>query len=68
MITFALAHLSYGQAFMLVGVTALSVIYGLLVKWRQSLWAAIAAHTVFDLVQLLIVVPTVLRELGGFLP
>lgn len=64
---FALAHLSYGQLFMLVGITVLSVLYGLLVQWRQSVWAAIAAHTVFDLVQLLIVVPTVLRELGGFL-
>lgn len=64
---FALAHLAYGQLFMLVGITVLSLLYGLLVRWRQSLWAAIAAHTVFDLVQLLIVVPTVLRELGGFL-
>jgi membrane protease YdiL (CAAX protease family) len=66
-VLFALAHLSYGQPFMLVGVGLLSVLYGLLVQWRQSVWAAIAAHAVFDLVQLLIVVPTVLRELGGFL-
>jgi membrane protease YdiL (CAAX protease family) len=64
---FTLAHLSYGQLFMLVGITVLSILYGLLVRWRQSVWAAIAAHTVFDLVQLLIVVPTVLHELGGFL-
>jgi len=63
---FSLAHLSYGEPFLLVGVTVLSLIYGLLVRWRQSVWAAIAAHTVFDLVQLLIVVPAVLREFGGF--
>jgi membrane protease YdiL (CAAX protease family) len=65
---FALAHLSYGQPFMLLGVTVLSLLYAGLVRWRQSLWAAIAAHTVFDLVQLLVVVPAVLREFGGFLP
>lgn len=65
---FALAHLAYGQLFMLVGVTILSLLYALLVQWRQSVWAAMAAHTVFDLVQLLVVVPAVLREFGGFLP
>ena len=63
---FALAHLSYGQPFLLVGITMLSLLYGLLVRWRQSLWAAVAAHALFDLVQLLIVVPSVLRQFGGF--
>jgi membrane protease YdiL (CAAX protease family) len=65
---FTLAHLSYGQLFMLLGVTILSFLYAWLVEWRQSLWAAMAAHAVFDLVQLLVVVPAVLREFGGFLP
>jgi len=63
---FAMAHMSYGQPFMLVGITLLSLLYGLLVVWRQSLWAAITAHAVFDLVQLLIVVPSVLRSFQGF--
>jgi len=63
---FASAHLSYGQPFLLVGVTLLSLLYGLLVKWRQSLWAAMAAHTLFDLVQLLVVVPTLLNDFRGF--
>jgi membrane protease YdiL (CAAX protease family) len=58
---FVLAHASYGQPFMLVGVTLLSLIYGLLVRWRQSLWAAIAAHVLFDAVQLLVVIPAALR-------
>lgn len=58
---FALAHFSYGQPFMLVGITLLSLIYGLLVKWRQNIWPAIAAHTLFDAVQLLVVVPGALR-------
>lgn len=62
---FAAAHLSYGQPFLLLGVTVLSVFYGLLVRWRQSLWAAIAAHALFDLVQLLIVVPSLFRSFRG---
>jgi len=61
---FALAHLAYGQPFMLVGVTLLSLIYGLLVRWRQSIWAAIAAHALFDGIQLLVVVPAVLKLTG----
>lgn len=62
---FALAHLSYGSPFMLVGITILSLIYGLLVKWRQNIWPAIAAHALFDAVQLLVVVPAALRMLQG---
>ncbi len=60
-VLFALAHFSYGQPFMLIGVTLLSLIYGLLVKWRQNIWPAIAAHVLFDAVQLLVVVPGALR-------
>lgn len=58
---FVLAHASYGQPFMLVGVTLLSVIFGLLVRWRQSIWAAIAAHVLFDAIQLLLVIPAALK-------
>lgn len=62
---FALAHLSYGAPFMLIGITLLSLIYAFIVQWRQSIWAAIAAHTLFDAVQLLIVVPAALRMVQG---
>lgn len=62
---FVLAHLSYGQPFMLVGIALLSLIYAYLVKWRQNLWPAIAAHALFDGVQLLVVVPLALRALGA---
>jgi membrane protease YdiL (CAAX protease family) len=58
---FAMAHLSYGQPFMLVGITAVSVILGLIVKWRQTIWPAVFAHAVFDGVQLLVIVPIALR-------
>jgi membrane protease YdiL (CAAX protease family) len=62
-VLFALAHLGYGQPFMLVGITLLSLLYGELLRRRGSVWAAMAAHAVFDLVQLLVVVPLVSRAL-----
>jgi membrane protease YdiL (CAAX protease family) len=60
---FALAHLGYGQPFMLVGVTLLSLLYAELRRRRRSVWAPIAAHAIFDLVQLLVVVPLVAKAL-----
>ncbi|MGE0641446.1 MAG: lysostaphin resistance A-like protein [Thermoanaerobaculia bacterium] len=60
---FALAHLSYDQPIMLVGITILSLFYGLLVKWRQNLLPAIVAHFLFDAIQLLIVIPAALKFL-----
>jgi membrane protease YdiL (CAAX protease family) len=65
---FAVAHLGYGQPLMLVGITLLSLLYAVLVRWRQSIWAAIAAHAVFDAVQMLLVIPSALDLLGGGAP
>ncbi len=65
---FAVAHLSYDQPFMLVGVTLLSLVYGLVARWRQNIWAPIAAHFLFDAVQLLVVIPAVLRQFPAGLP
>jgi membrane protease YdiL (CAAX protease family) len=58
---FAAAHLGYGQPFMLVGITILSLLYAGIVRWRQSIWAAVAAHATFDAVQILIVIPSLLK-------
>lgn len=60
---FVLAHFSYGQPFMLVGITVLSLIYGRIVRWRQTIWPAIVAHTLFDAVQLLVMIPYALKLL-----
>lgn len=62
---FVLAHWSYGQPFMLVGVSMLSVVYALLARWRGNVWAAAAAHAVFDAVQLLVVVPWAVEQIGA---
>ena len=61
---FALAHLSYGQPFMLLGITLLSLIYAFLVRWRQTIWPAIAAHALFDGIQLLLIIPAAMRLMG----
>jgi membrane protease YdiL (CAAX protease family) len=60
---FVLAHFSYGQPFMLVGIALLSLIYAWIVRWRQNIWPAIAAHTLFDGIQLVVVIPAMLRLL-----
>ena len=60
---FVLAHMSYEQPLMLVGISLLSLIFAGLVRWRQSIWAAIAAHAVFDGIQLLFVIPQLLEFL-----
>ena len=64
-ILFVMAHMSYEQAFLLIGVTLLSILFAWLVRWRQNLWAAITAHTVFDAIQLLIVIPSAMRFLDS---
>ncbi|MDX1502026.1 MAG: CPBP family intramembrane glutamic endopeptidase [Thermoanaerobaculia bacterium] len=64
-VLFVLAHLSYEQPLMLVGIALLSVIFALLVAWRQSVWAAVAAHTVFDALQLGVMIPWAMRLLEG---
>lgn len=65
---FVLAHTAYGQPFLLLAVGILSVIYGLLVRWRQNIWPAMAAHALFDGVQLLVIIPMALKMMGGHLP
>ena len=62
-ILFVLAHFSYGQPLLILGVLLLSLAFAALVVWRRSVLAAIAAHTVFDAIQLLVVIPTVLGTL-----
>lgn len=60
---FVMAHLSYDQPFLLIGVALLSLLFAFLVRWRQSIWAAVVAHTVFDAIQLLFVIPSALKLL-----
>ncbi len=67
-VLFAVAHLGYRQPFLLLGVVMLSFGFAGLVRWRRNLWPAIAAHAVFDGVQLLVLIPWVLRVSGAESP
>ena len=67
-VLFVLPHMAYQEPPMLVGVAALSLIFAFLVRIRGDLWAAIVAHTAFDAVQLLVVVPAVLEVTAGVPP
>jgi membrane protease YdiL (CAAX protease family) len=58
---FVLAHAGYGQPLLFFSITLLSVLYGLLVKWRGNVLAAMVAHFLFDAIQLLVVIPAVLK-------
>lgn len=60
---FLLAHLSYEQPFMLVGVFVLSLVFAAVVRWRGNIWAAALAHATFDALQLLIVIPAAVELL-----
>jgi membrane protease YdiL (CAAX protease family) len=60
---FVLAHAAYGAPAMFVTVAFLSLAYGWLARRRGSVWAAVAAHTLFDAVQLLLVLPAALRAM-----
>lgn len=64
-VLFVGAHLAYGEPFMLFGVSLLSLYYAWLARWRRSIWAAMAAHFLFDAIQLLVVIPAVLRALDS---
>ena len=62
---FVMAHASYEQPLMLLGVTILSLIFAYLVKIRQNIWPAVVAHAVFDAIQLTIVIPRALEFLDS---
>ncbi len=64
-VLFVMAHAGYGQPLMLVGVTLLSLVFAALVRWRQNIWSAVIAHTVFDALQLTVVIPKALEFLQG---
>ena len=61
---FAVSHAGYGQPFLLVGVTVVSLIIGYTFYRTKDLWPCIIAHGVFDAIQLFVIVPLVLQMAG----
>lgn len=62
---FALAHFTYGQPLLLIGVTVISLIIGLTFWRTKNVLPGIIAHGVFDAIQLFVIVPFAVRMTGG---
>lgn len=61
---FALAHFTYGNPLMLVGVTIISIVIGIAFWRTKNVVPGIIAHGVFDAIQLFVIVPIAVRVMG----
>ncbi|HZR82154.1 MAG TPA: CPBP family intramembrane glutamic endopeptidase [Candidatus Binatia bacterium] len=59
---FTMSHASYGMPFMLIGVFTVSLVLGLLFRASDDVLPCMVAHSVFDGVQLLVVLPFVVSS------
>lgn len=63
-ILFALAHFTYGNPLLLVGVTIISLIIGATFYRTKNVVPGIIAHGVFDAIQLFVIVPIAVKATG----
>lgn len=63
-ILFALAHFTYGNPLLLIGVTIISLIIGITFYRTKNVVPGILAHGVFDAIQLFVIVPIAVRMMG----
>lgn len=61
---FALAHFTYGNPLLLIGVTVVSLIIGVTFYRTKNVLPGVIAHGVFDAVQLFVIVPIAVRVTG----
>lgn len=64
-ILFALAHFTYGNPLLLVGVTIVSFIIGITFYKTRNVVPGVIAHGVFDAIQLFVIVPIAVRMIGA---
>jgi membrane protease YdiL (CAAX protease family) len=64
-ILFALAHFTYGNPLLLVGVTIVSLVIGITFWRTKNVVPGIIAHGVFDAIQLFVIVPFAVRMMGA---
>jgi membrane protease YdiL (CAAX protease family) len=64
-ILFALAHFTYGNPLLLIGVTVISLIIGAAFYRTKNVLPGVIAHGVFDAVQLFVIVPIAFRLMGA---
>jgi membrane protease YdiL (CAAX protease family) len=63
-ILFALAHFTYGNPLLLIGVTVISLVIGLAFYRTKNVIPGVIAHGVFDAIQLFVIVPIAVRMMG----
>jgi membrane protease YdiL (CAAX protease family) len=64
-ILFALAHFTYGNPLLLIGVTIISLVIGYTFYRTKNVLPGIIAHGVFDAIQLFVIVPIAVRVMGA---
>lgn len=62
---FALAHFTYGNPLLLIGVTIISLIIGYAFYRTKNVLPGVIAHGVFDAVQLFVIVPIAFKMIGA---
>lgn len=64
-ILFALAHFTYGQPLLLIGVTTISLVIGIVFYRTRNVLPGVIAHGVFDAIQIFVIVPIALKVMGA---
>lgn len=64
-ILFALAHFTYGNPLLLIGVTIISLIIGFTFYRTKNVVPGVLAHGVFDAIQLFVIVPIAFKMIGA---
>lgn len=63
-ILFALAHFTYGNPLLLIGVTVVSLVIGVTFYRTKNVIPCVIAHGVFDAIQLFVIVPFAVKMMG----
>jgi len=64
-ILFALAHFTYGNPLLLIGVTVVSLVIGVAFWRTRNVLPGVVAHGVFDAIQLFVIVPFAVKMIGA---
>jgi membrane protease YdiL (CAAX protease family) len=63
-VLFALAHFTYGNPLLLIGVTVVSLVIGVTFYRTKNVIPGVIAHGVFDAIQLFVIIPIAVRMMG----
>lgn len=64
-ILFALAHFTYGNPLLLIGVSIISLVIGVTFYRTKNVVPGVIAHGVFDAIQLFVIVPIAFKVVGA---